>query len=123
MAKTIYFKKENNGNVTIRKIGTESIIYALQPTQNLTQDIANPNCIIIKSAISSFDDRGIVINCNDIDSWACHPVIYPFWEIGEGENWNPTPNDCLTALLRDFFFCGCHKNQFAIVSEPISVGD
>jgi hypothetical protein len=111
MTKSIYFRKEKNGTVTIRKYRTEEIIYALQPTQNLTKDIANPNCIIIKSAISCFDDRGIVIHCNDIHNWACYPKIYPLREMAV-DFLNPinlTADDCLTALLRDYFFCDCNK--------------
>jgi hypothetical protein len=106
MANTIYFQKETNGNVTIRNRDTEAIIYALQPFQNLTKDIANPNVIIIKSAISSFDDRGIVINCNDIDNWACYPVIPAFESEGQQKNTPPKPttDEYLTALMRDFFF-------------------
>jgi hypothetical protein len=123
MAKTIYFQKESNGNVTIRNLNTEAIIYALQPTQNLTRDIANPNGIIIKSAISSFDDRGIVIDCRDIEYWRCNPAIYPIDPINDIDTIQVDSNDCIVALMRDYFFCGSRANQFPITSEPISVGD
>ena len=104
MARTIYFKKEENGNVTIRVVGTEKIIYALLPTHNVMQDRSNAENIIIKSATSSFDDRGIVIPTNTIDYRACVPAIVSSSDILGTRPVAPVTNDYLLALMRDFFF-------------------
>jgi hypothetical protein len=100
MAKTIYFQKEENQNVTIRTVSTNAVLYSLSPAQNLSKDIANSNTIIIKSAVSSFDDKGISIKYTDIDNLACSPVI-----VSPVKPAQPlTIDDFLTALSRDFFF-------------------
>jgi hypothetical protein len=67
------FEKWDNGNVLLRNASTGQIIASLQPSQNVTKDIASKNNIIIKSNLSS--DRGLVINCNDISWNDCSPAI------------------------------------------------
>ncbi|WP_395077732.1 hypothetical protein [Flavobacterium sp.] len=112
MARTIYFKKEENRNVTIRVVGTEKIIYSLLPTHNVIQDRSNSENIIIKSATSSFDDRGIVIPTNTIDYRACVPAIVSSLAILGTRPVAPVPNDYLLALMRDFFFDVAHEIKY-----------
>lgn len=73
---SIYFKKEDNGNVTIRSVSDGGILYSLPPTQVVSKDSASENNIIIKSAIGSTKDKGIVIKVSDIALISCEPPIY-----------------------------------------------
>lgn len=105
----IYFRKESNGNVAIVKVNTNEIIYSLQPNQNVTQDVASIDNIIIKSAVSNPKDRGIVINCSNINPELCIPEFQTFSQ-GDDEE-NRTPYDNNTGLrdnyiknLTNFFF-------------------
>ena len=82
----LFFKKETNGNVTIRKISDNSIIYSLPGNQAIFADNANSNNLIIKSAIANNQNRGIVINYKDSllikfhqgERGACHFLTYYF---------------------------------------------
>ncbi|WP_394760065.1 hypothetical protein [Flavobacterium sp.] len=105
MAESIYFKKENNGNVTIREVIADKIIYSLQPNQNVTKDISNNNNIIIKSAIGNNQDRGIVINIEDINPFMSLPP-FPSASLYGRSLLQPYVNidNYIIDLINNFFF-------------------
>ena len=103
----IYFRKESNGNVAIVKVNTNEIIYSLQPNQNVTQDVASIDNIIIKSAVSNPKDRGIVINCSNINPKLCIPEFLNFNQDEENRshyNNNTGLRDTYIKNLTTFFF-------------------
>lgn len=85
------FRKEENGNVTLRNNITGEIIVSFPAGQIVIKDLASPNDIVIKSALNN--DKGIPVNCNDIDGYSCTPVI------GSTEI-----DGLIFALSQDFFF-------------------
>ncbi|WP_394759313.1 hypothetical protein [Flavobacterium sp.] len=96
----IIFIKLGNGNVQILKEVNSNAqqpinepIASLHPLQNIIRDNANPNNIIIKSAIGNNLDRGIVLDVNNINGGACVPII---------ENTNI--DSLINSLAKDFFF-------------------
>ena len=72
---TIYFKKEENKNVTVRDSGNNTIIFSLQPNQNIFKDSYSNNLFFIKSTNSNPNEKGTVINCNDVNVTMCDPQI------------------------------------------------
>ena len=67
------FHKLDNGNVLLSKLSNSQVVASFPPNQIITKDIASTNNIILKSALTN--DRGMVINCNDISWGDCYPVI------------------------------------------------
>ena len=114
----IYFVKESNGNITIRNAFSNTIIYALQPSQNLSKDIVSPNNIIIKTAIANDQDREIVINVLDIDEQRCIPSLSPGEKNNsENENDSSITDFYIKELSRYFFFVAQSVNN---VTNPVS---
>ena len=114
----IYFVKESNGNITIRNAFSNTIIYALQPTQNLSKDVVSPNNIIIKTAIANDQDREIVINVLDIDEQRCIPSLSRAERNNsENENNSSITDFYIKELSRYFFFVAQSVNN---VIDPVS---
>ena len=106
MAESIYFKKESNGNVTIRQVLNDKIIYSLQPNQNVIKDIASSKNIIIKSATNDINERGIVICITDINPFVCVPEFRGVSNYGRSSTQQPYVNidNYIESLTMDFFF-------------------
>lgn len=107
---TIYFKKEENRNVTIRNSGNNAIIISLQPNQNVFKGVDSESLFFIKSKNAGANERGIPINCNDINLAMCIPQILVI---------NDFRDDIITALTNSFFFI----NQQNITTNHLDLND
>lgn len=85
--------KEQNGNVVIRNTFSGKILTSLSPAQIIQTGLDNSNSIIIKSYLAKENEKGLVINCNDIEVSMCVPAIIGY-----------DRNSIIEALRKDFFF-------------------
>ena len=118
----IYFVKESNGNITIRNAFSNTIIYALQPSQNLSKDVVSPNNIIIKTAIANDQEREIVINVLDIDEQRCIPSLSRAEKNNsENENDSSVTDFYIKELSRYFFFVAQSVDNVTDSVSPVRI--
>ena len=104
MNPTIYFRKEENGNVTIKNDVNDKIIASLQPAQNIIVSASNSSIFEIKNSTANPSEKGIVINVNDISPYDCTPQIIVIDEHGEAYTGEKLRDVIIVALTTSFFF-------------------
>ncbi|RUT67738.1 hypothetical protein D0817_24865 [Flavobacterium cupreum] len=92
MSAIVKFVKDEKGNVLVYKIQDNSLLWSMNPAQNVTKDQSNKETFKIQSDVS-FATNPFVMKYKEVDCSQCEPIIV-------ATNFN----DFLIELSRNFFF-------------------
>lgn len=92
MTAIVKFVKDNKGNVLVYKLQDNSLLWSLNPSQNVVKDQSNKEMFRIQSD-ASFGRNPFVLKYKEVDCSLCEPPIV-------ATNFN----DFLVELSEKFFF-------------------